>query len=286
MTATSLLVLLVILISCAPKRTTTADVTTGENFKPAPTAVIEAIQHEFPGALPYATAIDSILARLNRAGISSEDILWGQSTCVDDITNTKNKIVHPEIKGPFTFGGLAGLPFTGITGIVAFAHHVPLDGTAVLFLGPHIGYSADEGWGKIHRHGQDHASTCCGALYAAIDKLRQHAIQAATPSEEDYQEQTLEQLALAHHDEILSAKEPLVQFTRIVHREAEKRMTHYAAKVKSRDFAYGVVLVGVIINTDSAFNDYLWIHHFAVKDIKNDRWLDGIPGMKAKTLSH
>ncbi|MBT1695424.1 hypothetical protein KK083_00960 [Fulvivirgaceae bacterium PWU4] len=286
MTTSSLLPLLVILISCAPKRTTTADVTPADSLKPVPPAVNEAIQHEFPGALPYATAIDSILARLARAGISSEDILWGQSTCVDDITNTKNKIVHPEIKGPFIFGGLAGLPFTGITGTVAFAHHVPHGGTAVLFLGPHIGYSTDDGWGKIHRHGQDHASTCCGALHAALDKLRQHTIHLATPSEEDYQEQTIEQLALAHQDEILSAKEPLVQFTRIVHSEAEKRMTYYASKVKSRDFAYGVVLVGVIINTDSAFNDYLWIDHFAIIDIENERWLNDLQDMKAETSSH
>jgi hypothetical protein len=60
----------------------------------------------------------------------------------------------PKIKGPFNFGGLAGLPFTGITGLNAFAHHVPEEGTALLFVGPHIGYNEKEGWGKILRHDQ------------------------------------------------------------------------------------------------------------------------------------
>jgi hypothetical protein len=105
----------------------------------APREVTEAIEIEFPGALPYSVAIDSLLEGLLRVGIASDQILWGQSTCVDDITNTKDKFVHPEIKGPFTFGGLGGLPFTGVAGVDAFAHHVPEEGTALLFVGPHIG---------------------------------------------------------------------------------------------------------------------------------------------------
>jgi len=265
--------LIVLTLACTSKEAGHVDLPTPEHAKPLPAAVVEGIQKEFPGAVPYGVAIDSILARLKRIGISSEDILWGQSTCVDDITNTKNKIIHPEIKGPFTFGGLGGLPFTGVTGLDAFAHHVPEDGAALLFLGPHIGYREGEGWGKILRHGQEHASTCCGALYAAVDKLKKDEIEVTSPTEDDYQEQIIEQLALAHKNEILSAKEPLVEFTRVVHREAEERMSKYTGKVKERHFAYGVVIVGVIINTDYMYDDYLWIDRIAVKDIKTNTWL-------------
>lgn len=239
-----------------------------------PEAERQAIQREFPGAMPFSRAIDTVLAHLARVGIKSGDILWGQSTCVDDITNTKNKIVHPEIKGPFTFGGLGGLPFTGATGIDAFAHHVPHDGTAVLFLGPHIGYRDGDGWGKIMRHGQEHSSTCCGALYAALTKLRNGEIIANNPSEDDYQQGTLEQLALHHRDSILSAPVPLVEFTRVVYKEAERKMLDYVSRVKERDFAYGVVIVGVIINTDYQYDDYLWIHHVTAKNIRKNEWID------------
>lgn len=225
--------------------------------------------------MPYAVAIDSLLQKLSRRGISPDQILWGQSTCVDDITNTKNKLVHPEIKGPFAFGGLSGLPFTGITGVNAFAHHVPEEGTALLFFGPHIGYRSGEGWGKILRHGQHHSSTCCGALYAALTRLQKNEIKIGNPSSDDYQEQVIEQLALSHQDEILKSDEPLVTLTRVVANEAEQKMTQYAKSVHERHFAYAVVVVGVIINTDYQFDDYLWIDHISIKDIKKDVWIEG-----------
>jgi hypothetical protein len=240
-----------------------------------PQEVKQAIEREFPGAIPYSVAIDTLLQHLFRVGITTEQILWGQSTCVDDITNTKDKSVHPEIKGPFTFGGLGGIPFTGVTGLDAFAHHVPDDGTALLFVGPHIGYQADEGWGKILRHGQHHSSSCCGALYAALGKLQKNEIKTGSPSEDDYQEQIIEQLALRHQKEIQTAKEPLVALTKIVTKEAEQKMTEYAQKVHERHFAFAVVVVGVIINTDFQFDDYLWIEKIAIKDIKKNIWIEG-----------
>jgi hypothetical protein len=238
-----------------------------------PVSVAKKIAQEFPGALPYASAIDTILADLARIGIQPQQILLGRSICVDDITNTKDKFVHPEIKGPFTLGGLGGLPFSGETGLEAFAHHIPEDGTAFLLIGPHIGYRSDEGWGKILRHDQNHSSSCCGALSAALDKLKKNELKASNPSDEDYQEQSIEQLALQHKDEILGSKEPLIALTRIVVEESKARMTQYAHKVKVHDFAYAVVVIGAIINTDYQYDDYLWIDHIAIKDIKNDKWL-------------
>ena len=239
-----------------------------------PHEVTEAMEKEFPGAMPYSIAIDTVVQHLLRAGIGADQVLWGQSTCVDDITNTKDKYVHPEIKGPFTFGGLGGLPFTGVTGVDAFAHHVPEDGTALLFVGPHIGYNGGEGWGKIMRHGQHHSSSCCGALYAALNKLQKNEVKTENPSEDDYQEQIIEQLALRHKTEILGAKEPLVALTKIVSKEAEQKMTEYAQRVRERHFAYAVIVVGVIINTDYQFDDYLWIERISIKDIKKNTWIE------------
>ena len=267
--------IIVWLISCCTGAEKPQDQAIHSGHAEIPQEVKQAIEREFPGAIPYSVAIDTLLQHLFRVGITTEQILWGQSTCVDDITNTKDKSVHPEIKGPFTFGGLGGIPFTGITGLDAFAHHVPDDGTAMIFVGPHIGYQAGGGWGKILRHGQHHASSCCGALYAALGKLQKNEIKTESPSEEDYQEQIIEQLALRHQKEILTAKEPLVALTKIVSNEAEQEMTEYAQKVHERHFAFAVVVVGVIINTDFQFDDYLWIEKIAIKDIKKNVWIEG-----------
>ena len=99
-------------------------------------------------------------------------------------------------------------------------------------------------------------------------------IKNESPSNDDYQEQIIEQLALLHQKEILTAREPLVALTRMVSKEAEKKMTVYAQRVHERHFAYAVIVVGVIINTDYQFDDYLWVDRISVKDIKNDTWIE------------
>jgi hypothetical protein len=268
-----LIIVVALLISCdgEEKRPDVQDEHT--ETQRAPERIVKGIQQEFPGALPYEIAIDSLLSYLASYGIAPEQILWGESTCVDDITNTKNKFIHPEIKGPFTFGGLGGLPFTGETGIKAFAHHVPEDGTALLFLCPHIGYNAVEGWGKILRHGQKNSSACCGAIFAALEKLQKNELQNINRFADDYQEQTIEELAAQHGVEVLETKQPLIALTRIISEEARKRMTSYARKVNERHFVYAVVVIGIVINTDFTYDDYLWIDHIAIKDIKKNFWI-------------
>ena len=231
------------------------------------------IEREFAGAKPYSAAIDSLLNILRPFGITPDKILLGQSTCVDDITNTKNKSVHPEIKGPFTIGGLGGIPFTGVTGIDAFAHHVPEDGTALLFVGPHVGYNSEEGWGKILRHGQHHPSTCCGALVGALDKLREGKTSSGVLSEDDYQEDVIVRLAQYHKKEIFADSVPLLALTRLALTESKDRMARYVHAAKERHFPFAVVVFGVIINTDHEFEDYLWIEKVAIKDIKKNTWI-------------
>lgn len=244
-----------------------------DSVKAAPLAIAQAIKNKFPNAVPYKDGIDTVVSYLNQFGIPAGSILWGQSTCVDDITNTKNKLI-PEIKGPFNFGGLAGLPFTGVTGLSAFAHHVPEDGTALLFVVPHIGYNEKEGWGKILRHDQHHASSCCGALAAALAKLKNAELKSQPPSQQDYQENIIEQLAYAHRNEILSSQEPILSFTRVIYHKAMKQMTDYVAKIKERHFKYAVVVRGVIINTDYTFPDYLWIERVSILDVEKNLWVE------------
>src|SRR5689334_17620309 len=66
-----------------------------------PPEIAQAIEKQFPGALPYHEAVDSVFRHIAHLGISMDQILWGQSICVDDITNTKNKLGLSRVKGPF-----------------------------------------------------------------------------------------------------------------------------------------------------------------------------------------
>src|SRR6478752_879279 len=111
-----------------------------------PKNIVDSILVAFPKAVPVHTSSDSLLKHLKTTyGILPNQILLGASTCVDDIIYTKNFHTHPEIKGPFHLGGLAGLPFTGISGLEAFAHHIPNSGTMLLLIEPHVGISEKSG---------------------------------------------------------------------------------------------------------------------------------------------
>jgi len=113
----------------------------------APKNIADSIRAAFPKAVPAHSYADTLLKQLNdKYGILPSQILLGVSTCVDDIIYTKNFHVHSEIKGPFHLGGLAGLPFTGVSGLEAFAHHIPGGGTMLLMIEPHIGISEKGGW--------------------------------------------------------------------------------------------------------------------------------------------
>lgn len=264
----------VIVQACSAPSSNRETVNQDNSFEALPTTAVLAIQSKFPGAVPYKQGIDSLFKHLNGLGINTKSMLWGQSICVDDITNTKDKL-SPEIKGPFNIGGLAGLPFTGVTGVDAFAHHIPEDGTAILFIAPHIGYNEKEGWGKILRHEQHSPSSCCGALVAALGKLQKGDLKSQAATENDYQEGRIEQLALMHRDSILSSPEPLIAFTRMTYREAIREMSIYTSRLKERHFKYVVVVGGVIINTDYKFTDYLSIETIAIRDVQKNEWVEG-----------
>ena len=233
----------------------------------------KAINETFVGAVPFSDYADSLFFFLYAVHkISPDKILLGQSTCVDDVLNTKSPFANHFVKGPFNFGGLAGLPFTGLTGLNAFAHHVPDSGTALLFVGPHIGFSQKEGWGKIERAGQNEPTSCCGALSAALAKLQlPGAIVTKDPSEPDYQQEVIEQLALRHKYEILDSKEPLITLTKLVYQEAELRMQKLPRE--NIHFKHVILIVGIIINTDRDNPDYIWVDHMSIYDLEKQQYL-------------
>ena len=237
--------------------------------------VANSITDTFPGAVPFHEYVDSLLFFLYTVhNISQDRILLGQSSCMDDVINTKTAFARHAVKGPFNLGGLAGLPFTGITGYNAFAHHVPDQGAALIFLGSHTGYSSKHGWGKIIREGQQEPSSCCGAIVNALDKLKKGEIVKMMPHGDDYQEEVIEQLALQHKKELMSAKDPLITFTKQIYQESENMILNFP--LTNTNFKYLILVVGVIINTDHGDPDFIWVDHMAIYDLEMERQLRGM----------
>jgi hypothetical protein len=241
----------------------------------APNHIADSIRAEFPGALPVHIYADSILSYvLTRYKITPDQMLLGASTCVDDIIYTKNFQTHREIKGPFNLGGLGGLPFSGISGLSAFAHHIPEHGTMVLMIAPHIGYTKDKGWGYVLRSGQHDPSTCCGALMGTMQKLERGLLKQTVPTAVDYQGIIINNLVLQHEKEITGHHNPIATLTKIIYEEAEKQILDQVKSMELEHINYIVTVSGVLINTDSAYTDYLWLKHFSVYDVKNKIFLE------------
>ena len=241
----------------------------------APKNIVDSIHSEFSNALPAHANSDSLLKYLKtKYGISSEQILLGASTCVDDIIYTKNFHAHPEIKGPFHLGGLAGLPFTGVSGLEAFAHHIPNEGTMLLMIEPHIGISEKGGWGYILRPEQQAGSSCCGALMGTLNQLKNGTKQAIT--EEDYQGGKILELAEHHRKEIMSARNPILELTRITSLEAERQIKEHVLDVHLDHIKYVVIVTGVLINTDYEYSDYQSIDHIMVYDVNKKEFVEDL----------
>ncbi len=158
------------------------------------------------------TTIDSVNILIDyveeKLDLEPAQIMLADSICSDDVNSIQYPARAHEFLGPFKMGGLDGFPFTGLTGMGAFASHVPDEGAVFVYYGPHIGISKDGSIGEIHRFGQSKNSGCCGAAKGALNKLLGNTIEPGNVTEMDYQMNTIEQILLKEKQRIVAAALP------------------------------------------------------------------------------
>jgi len=238
---------------------------------------LDIIRRRYPNALSTSDTVDAFLDLMQlHLGIEPRKIMLADSICSDDL----NTIEYPrrayEMLGPFKLGGLDGFPFAGLTGMSAFAHHVPVDGAVFVFHGPHIGVSKEGDTGIILRPGQTRHSACCGAIRAAIDKMTSGGIVPGELTELDYQQNTIEQLLFAHRDRIASARCAMDESTEVMYSAIEKRIDILAARTEY-PCRYLVIMGGVLINSDYDVGSFCSFRRLVCIDLTTGRredWLD------------
>lgn len=195
-------------------------------------------------------------------------VMMADSICSDDVNSIQYPVRMDEFLGPFKMGGLDGFPFTGRTGMAAFASHVPDEGAAFIYYGPHIGISKAGVVGEIRRLGQEHASSCCGAAKGALGKLESGAIKAGEVTEMDYQMNTIEQILLANQTRILQAKIPLHEATEVIFEAIDTRIQQL---VSLTDFhcKYVILMGAVLINGDADVGSFSAARRFEVRDLQS-----------------
>lgn len=228
------------------------------------------IRNYYPNAISTNDGINLLIDFVeNQLDLDQNIIMMADSICSDDV----NSIQYPanNFLGPFKMGGLDGFPFTGITGMGAFASHAPEDGAVIIYYGPHIGVSKNLAIGKIQRNGQSQLSGCCGAAVGALQKLMDDVIAPESINEMDYQMNTLEQILLASKPRIINAQIPLKEATEVIYEAIDKRIE---ALVSATNFKckYLILMGATLINGDNDMGSFTSTRKFEYIDLqKNER---------------
>lgn len=182
-------------------------------------------------------------------GLQPHQIMHADSICSDDLNTIEYPQAAYDMLGPFKLGGLNGFPFAGLTGMGAFAHHVPEDGAVFVFHAPHVGITKAGVVGETLRPGHSKPSGCCGAARAALAKLEAGQLVEGAVDDLDYQQNTLEQVLLRARDRVLSAPNRIVEATDVIYEAIERRIDLLAERT-SYPCRHLVIMGGILINGD------------------------------------
>ena len=227
------------------------------------------VKEFFPNAMD---AKDTSIHYLGRMQIDHKldisKVLMATSVCSDDI-NIPSTTFFNVLFGPFIMGGLGGLPFAGQTGMTAFAHHIPDDGSAFIFYGPHIGITLDGDLGKMYRPRQEKTGNSCGALMLALDRIQDSNYKPVI-NDDDYQQMKLEESLLPYRDQILSSNNQQKAITEACYEIINKKIHDHIKTCRNEFHVDHVTLLGgIIINTDYGLDDYFDPRNFKVIKLKD-----------------
>lgn len=228
------------------------------------------VRSHYPTALDTRdTSIKYLGLLQNGHNVDISKMLMATSLCSDDI-NIPSTSFFSVVLGPFFLGGLGGLPFVGTTGFTAFAHHIPDDGTAFIFYGPHIGVTLENQLGKMYRPRQSKAGASCGALMLALDRFKKDPAYQPEPKPSDYQQMWLEQCLLPKQEEIVNDPNPEKAITEACFWKIDELVHEYLHQTKAAFKVDKIALLGgIVINTDYGIDDYFDIRNFEVISSRN-----------------
>ncbi len=237
------------------------------------------VREHYPDAMTTTDAVNRMFEILREhCGLEPRRIMHADSICSDDV----NSIEYPpralEMLGPFNMGGLNGFPFTGLTGMGAFAHHAPEDGAIFVYYAPHIGVTKEGATGEINRVGHSRPSACCGAARAALGKLLKDEIQPGHVTDLDYQQNTIEQIFLGQKDRISLAANQLKEATEVMYEAIEERINLLAA-MTNFPCQHLILMGGVLINGDHDMGSFNSCKRFEVIDLASGKASDLLESM-------
>ena len=232
---------------------------------------LEVVRKHYPTAITTIDSVNKLFDLLEKEyNLDPFQIMAADSICSDDVNSIEYPVRAHEMLGPFKMGGLNGFPFTGLTGMGAFAGHVPEEGAVFIYYAPHIGISKDGAIGQIHRVGQSKPSGCCGAARAALNKLINNEIVPGNLNELDYQMNTIEQIFFKQKERILSAAIPIKEATEVMYEAIDERVRLLVSKTKY-PCKYVILMGAILINGDHDMGSFTSTRRFEILDLETDQ---------------
>lgn len=231
---------------------------------------LDLIHKWYPKAITTIDSVNKIIDFVEtELDLEPKQVMLADSVCSDDVNSIQYPARTQEFLGPFKMGGLDGFPFTGLTGMGAFASHVPDEGAVFIYYGPHIGITKNGTIGEIHRFGQSRNRGCCGAAKGALGKLTNNQIIAGNVTDLDYQMNIIEQILLNEKTRILNAKTPLYEATEVMYESIDIRINELVDKT-NYNCKYVILVGAILINSDSDMGSFTEVRRFDVIDLASN----------------
>lgn len=241
------------------------------------------VRNHYPNATTTNRAVVELLALANQhLNLLPHQIMLADSICCDDVNTIEYPQEAYDMLGPFKMGGLNGFPFAGVTGMGAFAGHVPDEGAVLVFYAPHIGINKTGTLGEISRIGQTKKSGCCGAARAALNKLLNNQIESGHITELDYQMNTIEQIFLKSERRIKEASNSLFEATEVMYEAIDERI-HLLVEKTQYPCKYVLLIGSILINGDHDMGSFCSYKRFDFIDLATKQTTNLLDSFLAKT---
>lgn len=224
----------------------------------------------FPRAERWSDVTDHYVQKiLSEHPVPKDKILYASCICPDEL-NYNATSFNGHFPKAFYLGGLSGIPYTGKTGMAAYASHIPADGASFIYYGPHVGISNDGLIGHVLRKHQQTPTFSCGSLISVLDRMRKHHVfDWSSNNFEDLQARVIEKLLHNHQERIFNAESDVMEALRILYNASDYLLRQFIHENRDSFASPHIFLLGgVIINTDLGEENYAEIWSFDHLDLR------------------
>lgn len=235
--------------------------------------MLDIIKRHFPEARTWPEVTSEYLHQIvSDYNIPKQKLLFASCVCPDEL-NFRATSFNNSFPYAFNLGGLAGIPYTGKTGMAAYASHVPNDGASFIFYGPHVGIHKDGSIGIVHREHQHGLTYSCGALLSVLERMRNDIpFDWSATNFEDLQARVIEKLLHSHKERIFTSEQHVLEAVKIILHMSECLLRQFVLESKSAFACKHVFLLGgIIINTDAGEENYVEVQTFEHIDLQEQQ---------------